>query len=262
MTESASFPDHFSEVADSYRRARPGYPEALLRYIAELAPRQSRVLDCAAGSGQLTGPLQVHFPGVIACDASRDQLARFPANGLARVQCQAEALPFSDNSFELVTVAQAVHWFEFTAFEREVARVLTREGVLMLIGYGLLKTDCARLNQLIHRYYRVTLAGYWPAQRHWIEVAYEDLPINLALLDTPTFEYRQVWEIERLLAYLGTWSATRRMIRKRGSGEFDQLACSMRETAASRHTAEFELNWPIFTRVLSGGRSSARSRGE
>ena len=262
VTKTARFADHFSSVAEGYRRARPGYPESLIRYLSEIAPPGARVLDCATGSGQLAGLLRPVFPDLVACDASLDQLLHCPADGIQRVLCRAEALPFPDASVGLMTVAQAVHWFDLAGFGAEVSRVLSQDGVLALIGYGLFDTECAELNALVRDYYSDTLGEFWPDERRWIDQAYEGLPLELPLLHTRTFEYRQVWSVKRLVAYLETWSATRRLTAAGGRSQFDQLACSMLEIEESREVPEFEVIWPVFTRVFSGGRSRARSRGE
>ena len=53
----------------------------------------------------------------------------------------AEKTLFGDNSFDLVTVAQAIHWFDFKAFYSEVKRTLKHGGLLAVITYGLLKIN-------------------------------------------------------------------------------------------------------------------------
>jgi len=53
----------------------------------------------------------------------------------------AEKTLFGDNSFDLISVAQAIHWFDFKAFYSEVKRTLKHGGLLAVIAYGLLKIN-------------------------------------------------------------------------------------------------------------------------
>src|SRR6478752_7460037 len=138
MTMPTQFHDHFSGVANRYADFRPHYPAALFDYLATLAPRNSVVWDCACGTGQATLDLAARFDKVIGTDASKEQIASaLPhANAEYRV-ATAEQSGLPDKSVALVTVAQAVHWFDFNKFYAEVNRVLVRHGVIALGTYGI-----------------------------------------------------------------------------------------------------------------------------
>src|SRR5678809_1112785 len=107
-----TFHDHFSGVANRYADFRPHYPAALFDYLATLAPRDSVVWDCAAGSGQATIDLAARFERVIATDGSAEQITSAPrrTNVEYRVVL-AEQSGLADESVGLITVAQALHWF-------------------------------------------------------------------------------------------------------------------------------------------------------
>ncbi len=51
---SATFKDHFSQVADAYAQWRPGYPASLFDTIASVVPPAARVWEPGCGSGQAT----------------------------------------------------------------------------------------------------------------------------------------------------------------------------------------------------------------
>ena len=251
MNPSATFPDHFSAVACGYHSSRPGYPQALIDWLAARVPTGGRVLDCAAGSGQLATPLGAALPNLVAFDASRAQLSQVRNADLRRIQCLAEQLPFREQAFSMVTAAQAVHWFDIPAFEREVKRVLLPGGILALIGYGLFTTDLDAVNELVDHYYRVTLRHHWPAQRRWIDREYAGLPISLPALTSPKFDFRLRWSTSQLLAYLQTWSATQRLRQAGGQAEFDHLAASVEAAVSGPGPDDLEIAWPVFTRMFA-----------
>src|SRR6185503_15450829 len=121
----------FSGVATRYADFRPRYPETLFDYLATLVPRGSIVWDCAAGSGQASADLAVRFDKVIATDASREQIASAaPHSKIEYRVALAEQSGLPDASVSLVTVAQALHWFDLNRFYAESKRVLVPNGVL------------------------------------------------------------------------------------------------------------------------------------
>ena len=122
----------FSEVAGLYDRARPGYPEDAVRWLAGDVPGD--VVDLGAGTGKLTGTLVALGHRVTAVEPlaeMRAQLAeRLP--GVRCVEGSAEAMPLPDASADVVTVAQAFHWFDHEPALAEIARVLRPGGVLAI----------------------------------------------------------------------------------------------------------------------------------
>src|SRR5258705_10508169 len=128
---SERFHDHFSGVASRYADFRPHYPTALFDYLATLVPQTSVVWDCAAGNGQATPDLAERFARVIATDGSSEQIASAtPHPKIDYRVALAEKSGLPDRSVGLVTVAQALHWFDLDRFYTEVKRVLTPGGLL------------------------------------------------------------------------------------------------------------------------------------
>jgi ubiquinone/menaquinone biosynthesis C-methylase UbiE len=129
----ANFKDHFSEVAARYAEFRPSYPAELFAWLASLCKEHEAAWDCATGSGQATAGLAAHFRQIIATDASAEQIAHAgaPGNVIFRV-ATTEASGLDARSVDLVSVAQAAHWFELPRFFAEARRVLKPGGVLAL----------------------------------------------------------------------------------------------------------------------------------
>ena len=109
-----AFKDHFSGHAAIYREARPTYPPQLFAWLAQQTPDRELAWDCGCGNGQATVALAADFAHVIGTDPSANQIAG--AQAAAKVEYRvepAEQSSLPDTSASLVTVAQALHWFDF-----------------------------------------------------------------------------------------------------------------------------------------------------
>ena len=127
----------FSQGSALYERARPGYTDVAVDHLAavlDIGPGR-RVLDIAAGTGKLTRGLVATGASVVASEPSASMREVFASvvPGTPQVGATAEDLPFTDHSFDAVTVAQAFHWFDPPAALSEIARVLRAGGGLGLI---------------------------------------------------------------------------------------------------------------------------------
>lgn len=129
----------FAAAAPTYSRIRPTYARAAIGRIVEVARatpagRDARVLDVAAGTGILTGQLTRAGLQCTAVEPLGEMAAQL-RRSLPAVPCTrgvAESLPVRDAAFDLVTVAQAFHWFDAASALAEVRRVLRPGGQLVL----------------------------------------------------------------------------------------------------------------------------------
>ncbi|WP_246054214.1 class I SAM-dependent methyltransferase [Antarcticibacterium flavum] len=117
--------DNFSHSPKDYSQYRPKYPQELIEYLIQLVNNTGKLWDCGTGNGQLAAALAPYFERVEATDISRQQIAEAKQKeNINYTAVPAERTNFPGSFFNLVTVAQAVHWFEFQDFYREVKRVL------------------------------------------------------------------------------------------------------------------------------------------
>ncbi len=243
------FADHFSCIAAEYARYRPRYPDALFDFLAALVPSRATVWDCAAGSGQATEPLAARFARVVATDASERQLSAAPrlSNVEYRVAA-AERSGLPERSFDLVTVAQALHWFDLEQFYREVRRVAKPGGVLAVWCYGTCTVEGDEVNEAVLRLYRDVLGPYWPPERRHVENGYRDLPFPFEAIAAPAFEMVESWTMPQLLGYLGTWSARQRILAATGSDPLPAFAEELAQRWGDPGRRRL-VRWPIALRV-------------
>ncbi len=244
-----TFHDHFSSVAGRYADFRPRYPDTLFEYLATLVPRDVPVWDCAAGNGQATLGLARHFDRVVATDASQEQIAAAPP--LPNVEFRvalAEESGLPDASVGLVTVAQALHWFDLPRFYTEVHRVLRPKGVLAVWCYGVNHVEGEEVDRLVQDYYGNTLDPYWPPERRLVEDGYRTLPFPFAEMASPTFHLEERWTLDRLLGYYSTWSATNRYIKATGKNPLEPLAKQLADVEGDASVPRLVV-WPLALRV-------------
>lgn len=205
-----SFADHFSGVARTYAAARPAYPASVYSFIASQAPSHDRAWDCATGTGQAALGLARHFAAVEATDASAEQVASAIPHERVRYGVQrAEATDFADASFDVVCVAQALHWFDAEAFHREARRVLKPGGVIAAWGYDRLAVSPA-FDVAYEQVVLPPLTGHWPKENARLWEGYASTPFPFEPIEAPPFAIEVGWTLHELLRYIGTWSGAQR----------------------------------------------------
>jgi SAM-dependent methyltransferase len=242
-----SFKDHFSRQSAGYRRYRPGYPPALLEFVAARAPDRKLAVDCATGSGQAAVGLARHFDAVLAVDGSTSQLAGAePCDRVHYAAALAERLPVRGHSVSLVTAAQAVHWFDFDRFHAECRRVLVPGGLLAVWSYEKFRVDAA-VDAVIDRFYTEVVGNYWPPERRYVAQGYRTLPFPWQEEVAPAFRLETDWSLEETMGYLATWSAVQRYRDQLGRDPLPDLRPQLAALWPSPGTRR--LHWPIHLRV-------------
>jgi ubiquinone/menaquinone biosynthesis C-methylase UbiE len=246
---SQAFHDHFSGVANRYADFRPHYPAALFDYLATLVPQSATVWDCAAGNGQASHDLAARFAKVIATDASKEQIASAPLNPRVEFRVAlAEQSGLADHSVELITVAQALHWFDFEKFFAEAKRVLQPNGALAAWAYGINEVEGDAVNQLVQDFYANVVGPYWPPSRKLIEEGYCTIPFPFTEFTPPEFRMEVRWTLEQLLGYFSTWSATNRFIKATGCNPLEPLSAKLSRVWGKANLPRAVV-WPLSLRV-------------
>lgn len=237
------FNDYFSGHARAYAAARPDYPDSLFAFLAGQCRNRRLAWDCATGNGQAAHSLGSRFEQVLATDASTDQLAAARTKpGIFYCAALAEAAPLADQSVDLVTVAQALHWFAIDSFFGECDRVLVRGGVLAVWSYDLCRVDSG-VDAATRRLYDELLSEFWPPQRRLVEARYQDVDFPFRRQSAPDFCLRRDWQREQFIAYLQSWSATQRYLRTQGQDPVALIAAEL--AAAWPDAVKKAVEWPL-----------------
>ena len=238
--------DNFSKQASEYSKFRPTYPKELINYILSFVDNKEAALDIATGNGQLAKELSKQFKTVFATDISDEQLGNaIKADNILYKNEKAEETAFDNQQFDLVTVAQAVHWFDFDKFNNEMYRILKPDGVLALIGYGLFSTN-SDTDKIINHFYKDIIGPYWDPERKYIDDSYTTIPFPYEELPTKNFKSELKWTFEELSGYLGTWSAVQHYKDKNGD---DPLDLVREELQKSWQQSDQTITFPFLLRL-------------
>lgn len=210
----------FALSAEAYERGRPGYPPEALAWLFERLQLESgrTVVDLAAGTGKLTRALAESGAEVVAVEPVAEMRSLIGPS-FTVLDGTAEAIPLMDSSADVVTVAQAFHWFQGDAALAEIHRVLRSSGAVALVWNRRLPEDPVNdaIEAIIAPYREDTPAyrsGVWRA-------AFERTPF-FGPFDERQFPNLQVLDTEALVARVASISfiaalpafERRRVIRK------------------------------------------------
>jgi len=206
-----AFQDYFSKQSADYKQFRPQYPQALFEFIVSQCTERRVVLDCATGNGQAAVALVAFFEHVIGIDGSEAQLSHAHEHEKVEYRkASAESTGLPSHSVNCVTVAQALHWFDFDAFFKEVKRVVIPGGILAVWCYPIIHTSDKNIDLLLQAFYEKTMGPYWPPERHYIDAHYQNIEIPFDEIKAPLFSQVLHWTLDDLVGYLGTWSSVQK----------------------------------------------------
>jgi SAM-dependent methyltransferase len=219
----------FTTVAREYANFRPGYPPELFAWLARVSPSLGAVWDCGCGSGQASTALAEFFAVVHATDAAAAQIAAARPHPRVRYSvAPAEHCGLPDGSADLVTVAQALHWFDVEAFYVEARRVARPGALLAVWNYPRPTFVDAALERRFLDFYRDVVGPYWPPERRHIEANYSTLPFPFEQVEAPPFGLNLDWKFEQVIGYVSSWSATARYREAVGADPVPMLVESLR----------------------------------
>jgi ubiquinone/menaquinone biosynthesis C-methylase UbiE len=240
--------DLFSEQSKSYAAFRPAYPKELFDYIVQFAEKRNRAWDCATGNGQAAKALADYFEKVEASDISQAQVNN--AIQIPNIEyhvCPAEETPFEDNSFDLISVAQAYHWLNWKKFHDEAERVGKPNCVVAVWGYNLLVCNDEKVNALIHHFYRDITGSYWDYERRYVDDGYTTVDFEFVQLPAHKFETRMRWTRKHLEGFFRSWSAVQNFIKQ---NQLDPVTTIEKEIdAVWNEVEEKEISFPIFMKI-------------
>ena len=237
--------DKFSRQSEIYKKFRPTYPIELIEYINTLCRSKEASWDCGTGNGQVAQILAKSFKKVYATDISENQLKHAPLkeNIIYKVE-RAEKTSFPDHSFDLITIAQAIHWFDLDAFNKEVKRVLKPDGIIAVWGYGLLKIN-PEIDKIIADFYKNIIGGYWNKERRHIDSHYKSINFDFEEIDVQQkFHIQTQWTLFQLEGYFNSWSSIQNyMEQNNGCNPVEAL---IKEILKKWNTEFKQINFSVF----------------
>jgi ubiquinone/menaquinone biosynthesis C-methylase UbiE len=207
--------DRFSGYAAQYATFRPHYPKALFDFIFQHVKSFDLAWDAGTGNGQAAAVLATRFRKVYATDISQKQLDNAVLVSNVEYAAEGETVRLPDRSVDLITVAQAIHWFDREKFYIEVSRVSRKGAIISAWGYGLLSISEA-IDPLIVRFYKDVVGPYWDSERRLIDEHYRTIEFPFKEIQNPGFQLTTKWTLDQLEGYISTWSSVQQFIRKNG----------------------------------------------
>lgn len=249
MAEDKQFKDLFSTQATDYARFRPRYPKALFDFLAKSTEERKLAWDVGTGNGQAALILASHFEKVIATDPSEKQLAEaVPHEKIEYRINTAEDSGLASGTVDLITVAQAFHWFRQPEFFAEVERVAKPGAILAIWCYELCKID-ARVDDVVLELYKDILGNYWEKERRLVEQGYANEKVPFEEIPAPKVVMGTEWGIADLVGYLGTWSALQKF-RKENSYDPRGTIMNRLQSAWGDLSKSKAVSWPLGLRIF------------
>ncbi len=238
--------DLFSANAREYSVFRPDYPTELFDFIFCQIKISTNAWDCGTGNGQAAKVLAQKFDSVYATDISEKQMANgYPAKNISYSVCPAEHTSFPNSHFDLITVAQAAHWFRLEDFYKEVNRVVKPNGVVALWGYGLLSIN-PQFDARLQHFYKSVIGPYWDFERKLIDDRYRTIPFPFDEITAPEFHFTKQWNLIQLEGYLSTWSAVQKFIQTNGQNPVEDF---LKSNQSLFDDGPQEVSFPLFLRI-------------
>ena len=186
------------------------------------------------------------FDEVIAIEPSHAQVTHAAQHERVRyVVAPAEQMDLDDASVDLIVCANAIHWFDLERFYPEARRVLRPDGVLAAWCYQRAAIT-PEIEEPIERYSRGTLDGYWSPRIAYVNEHYSTLPFPFDEIDAPAFVHEAELNLDELIGYLGSWSATRAYIERNA---VDPLVALRAELVDVWGPGRRTVQWPLYMRI-------------
>lgn len=243
------FKDHFSTQAADYARYRPDYPQELYDFILLNVRSSDAAWDCGTGNGQVAVELANYFEDVMGTDPSASQIANAIAiENVTYSVASAESSGLPSQYFDVITVGQAIHWFNFEAFYAEVHRVAKPGALLMVWGYGLTTINPA-VDEVVNDFYNNIVGAYWPPERKYLDEEYHKIPFPFKKIAVPPMHMYQQWGLNDLVGYLSTWSSVQAYIKAHAVNPLQALYPKLATAWGDKESIKI-INWPLY--VLAG----------
>ncbi|MES2560962.1 MAG: class I SAM-dependent methyltransferase [Bacteroidota bacterium] len=244
------FKDYFSKQSDIYAKYRPQYPPELYAFLASKTAAHNKVWDCGTGNGQAAVDLTQYYQEVFATDPSEQQIVNstpHPQVTYAVEKAERSSLP--DASVDLITVANAMHWFDFELFYAEVKRVLKPDGIIAAWSYAL-PFISEEIDPIVYNFHHGVLNDYWVAENRLVEKEYSTIPFPFKEHLHPEFYSYKEMDLVDTIGYFNTWSAVQRYIATNHINPTDEFAKALSNVWGYPETKRI-MRWKLALKIGS-----------
>lgn len=239
--------DNFSNGASDYAIYRPESPTAIFDFLYSHVNRFDAAWDCGTGNGQVATKLAERFTRVCGTDISTEQLQQAKVmDNISYLHERAEKTTLPDTSIDLITVAQAIHWFDFDNFYKEVERVARPGAVIAAWTYTVLQLT-PEINKVIDHLYSSITGAYWDKARGYVDACYGNIPFPFEEISTPVFYIHKQYTLEQLVGYLRTWSGVKHYISREQKDPLLLVMDDLKQAWGSE--AKLQVTWPVHMRA-------------
>jgi SAM-dependent methyltransferase len=245
---STSFTDNFSKQSAAYQKYRPTYPTKLFSFLSSLTTEHELAWDCGTGNGQSAIGLADFYKSVYATDPSEQQIKyAMPNPQIVYKVEQAEICGLPDHSADLITIAQALHWFDFDKFYREVKRVLKPDGIIAAWTYGL-PLISPEIDKVIRHFHDHVVGEFWQAENRLVEKEYTTIPFPFKSIPAPDFTMKKDLTLLDLLGLITSWSAVQKFKDQKGLDPVAGLKAELSERWRNPENQK-TVTWNIILKV-------------
>jgi ubiquinone/menaquinone biosynthesis C-methylase UbiE len=243
-----SFNDSFSKQSDIYLKYRPSYPTELFSYLSSLTEKHALAWDCGTGNGQAAISLSAFYEKVLATEPSESQIRYAMKSPKVSYFIEAaESSSIRTNTVDIVTIANALHWFNFDLFYKEVNRIVKSNGVIAAWSYGLPEIS-PEIDSIVKQFHDGTLGTYWQPQNRLVEKQYATIPFPFQPIPSPKFYIEKVFNLKELIGYFNTWSATQRFINDNKFNPTEELEEDLNKVWTNTESKK-KLRWELILKV-------------
>jgi len=239
----------FGNQADIYAAARPSYPQTLFDWIEQQVPSLNQVWDVGTGSGQAARSLAKRFKHVHATDIDKAQIsAAKKTPNITYMITPSETSGLEDNSVDAITVATALHWFDFPSFWAEVQRVAKPNALFCAWTYHQIEAK-PEIQAAILKPIRDIIAPYWSDGNRlsWRGYPADEVGMPFDEIPAPNFAIHLNWTVAQLIQFTKSWSAHKKA---RLDGHADRLKEIENAALQSLPETQYALRLPI--QMLAG----------
>jgi len=239
--------DNFSTGGRDYALFRPESPKEIFDFLYNHVKNFDSAWDCGTGNGQIASNLAERFTTVYGTDISEDQLAHAAKkDNIIYKKERAEQTSLPDKSIDLITVGQAIHWFDFQPFYEEIRRVAKPGAFFAAWTYSLLRLTAEVDTVIDHFYYDIT-HKYWDKERDYVDAQYKTIPFPFQEVQAPDIQIIKHYSLEQLIGYLRTWSGVRHYIKQEKKDPTELVMADLEKAWGPK--ALLEVRWPVHVRA-------------